>query len=79
MTVTPQQLKLLSEIGSGLTTVNDRAVVHVDALIAQGLVTGVRLGYFDLRLTPEGRHLLGQAGQPPHELSGGTHRRRRGD
>ena len=36
MTPTPQQLKILALIGEGLSTVNGNAVVHVDALIAQG-------------------------------------------
>ena len=41
MTPTPQQLKMLALIGEGLSTVNGNAVVHVDALIAQGLVSAL--------------------------------------
>ncbi|MBA1245440.1 hypothetical protein [Pseudomonas japonica] len=79
MTPTPQQFRLLADIGSGMSTVTGNGVVHVDALIARGLVTGVRLGYFHLRLTPEGRHVLSQAEGPIEQPSARTYQRRRSD
>lgn len=79
MPSTPQQLKMLALIGAGLSTVNGNAVVHVDALIAQGLVSGVRLGYFDVRLTPAGRQVLSQTGAPTDQAPGEPYNRRRSD
>lgn len=79
MTPTPHQLKLLAEIGSGLSVVSGSRIVQIDALIARGLVTGVRLGYFDLRLTPEGRHVLTQNETATGQSSLQLHNRRRGD
>ncbi|MBA1290569.1 hypothetical protein [Pseudomonas japonica] len=79
MLPTPQQLKILAQIDSGLSAVNGIEGVHIEALIAQGLVSGVRLGYSDLRLTPEGRDVLSQAGAPTNQASSKPYNRRRSD
>lgn len=79
MPPTAQQLKMLALIGEGLSTINGNAVAHVDALIAQGLVSGVRLGYFDVRLTPEGRQVLSQTGASTDQAPGEPYNRRRSD
>ena len=79
MTPTPQQLNLLAQIGAGLSTVNGNGVAHVEALIAQGLVYGVRLGYFNVRLTPEGRQVLSQTEAPANQKPGEAYNRRRSD
>lgn len=70
---------MLALIGERLSTVNGNAVAHVEALIAQGLLSGVRLGYFDVRLTPEGRQVLLQAEAPTDQAPGRPYNRRRSD
>lgn len=61
MTVRPQEMQLLLAIGEGQSSLSGSGAVYVDALIARGLVAGVRLGYIQLRLTPEGCQILAQA------------------
>lgn len=76
MTTTPQEMQLLSAIGEGQSSLNGNCVVYIDALIARGLVAGVRLGYIELRLTPAGRQALAQAEAKAQKTSHMYNRRR---